>query len=175
MSSGLVEGRTARIPNEEITWAGVCPWTGNYCFGAMSGRVFFSGNSAHSPEIAGFETLAEDAINGIAFWNEFIGVSTPSEVVVYRRVSPSGFDLSYSGPGGAHGIVATTTGQFLAPRWIYGLLCVDLTPKSGPRGWTERADGAPLNFYSLIPLGGAREGASRGMCRSRRWAFTHSV
>ncbi len=152
MKPGLAERRTVRIPDDEITWAGECPWTGNYCLGAMSGKVLFLGDSGHLHEAASSETLAVDAINGIAFWNEFIGVSTRSEVVVYRRV-PNGFDLVYSGPGGAHCIVATTTGQFLAPMWIYGLLCVDLTPKGGPRGWTASAAGALLNFYMLAPLG----------------------
>ena len=152
---GIAESRIARIPNEEITWAGESPWTGGYCFGAESGKVFFCSKSDSEPNVEYAEMLAEDAINGIAFWNEFIGVSTRSEVVVYRRVTGGAFDLVVSGPGGAHGVLATPGGQFLAPSGPEGVLCVDVAAKVGPRMWNQRANGTSLNHYSLTRLGNA--------------------
>ncbi len=140
-----------RIPNEEITWAGECPWTGSYCFGADSGKVFFFSESG----LEYAETLAEDAVNGIAFFNDFIGVSTRSEVVLHRRAPGGAFDLVFSGPGGAHGILATPSGQFLAPSGVQGLLCIDEIGSDQPRAWTDHACGAPLNYYSLRRLGQA--------------------
>jgi hypothetical protein len=153
MSIQLAEGRIFRIPNEEITWAGDCPWTGGYCFGTESGAVFFFGDAGCEPNLEYTETLAEDPINGIAFCDEFIGVSTRSEVLVHRRVSAGVFELAFSGPGGAHGILGTPDGQFLAPMGLEGLLCVDVAVNGGPRVWNERVNGVPLNHYSLTRLG----------------------
>jgi hypothetical protein len=155
MSLGLAEGRIVRIPNEEITWAGVCPWTGSHCFGAESGKVFFFSESRREPILEYVDTLAEDAINGVAFFNDFIAVSTRSEVVVHRRVPRGAFELVFSGPGGAHGILATSTGQFLAPSGVQGLLCIDQLGTDQPRAWTDHAREAPLNYYSLRSLGHA--------------------
>ena len=42
----LVEGRSLRFPDQEITWAGECPWTGGFCFGTESGDLLICGSTA---------------------------------------------------------------------------------------------------------------------------------
>ncbi len=155
MSLRPEEGRVVRIPNEEITWAGDCPWSGGYCFGTESGRLLFYSELGEKLALDFDEVLAEAAINGVAFYKEFIGVSTRNEVVVHRRVPGGAFDLVFSGPGGAHGILATPIGQFLAPLGPEGLCCVDVAGKGPPRAWNEQRSGVSLNHYSLTRLGNA--------------------
>jgi hypothetical protein len=166
MSLASVKARRIRIPNEEITWAGECAWTDGYCFGTESGRVFFYKKVGRDLVLEFDEVLAEDAINGIAFFNEFIGVSTRSEVIAHRRTSGCRFELLVAGPGGAHGIVATPSGRFLAPMGPEGLFCLDVPLSDAPRPWNERITDVPLNYYALTCLGNV-EGKEVLACAGR--------
>ena len=53
-------------------------------------------------------------------------MSTRSEVKTYRRALGGGFELVADWPGGAHGILATTNGQFIAPMGSEGLYRLDM-------------------------------------------------
>jgi hypothetical protein len=155
MSSAVISHRRIQIENDEITWAGECPWTGSYGIGTARGRVvcYKEVGGVLTPEFD--ETLADDAINGIAYWSDFIGISTRSEVFVHRRIPNRPIERLVAGPGGAHGILATPTGQFLAPMGIKGLFCVDVSKSANFRAWTEGVDGVPINLYGLTRLGNA--------------------
>jgi hypothetical protein len=153
MRSGLAETRQIRIPNEAITWAGNCPWTGGYCVGTESGRVLCYRDDGDELSLELEEVIAEDAINGVAFHKEFVGVSTRSEVLAYRRGADGRFQLIVFGPDGAHGILATPGGHFLAPMGTEGFFCVDASGTAKPRAWIESISGVPLNLYSLTHLG----------------------
>jgi hypothetical protein len=153
MKFGSAEMRQVRIPNEVITWAGDSPWTETYCFGTESGKVLFCREIGDelSLELAG--DLAEDPINGVAFHGEFVGVSTRSEVNVHRKSANGNFRLVCPSPGGAHGILATPDGHFIAPMGAEGLFCVDASGAGEPRAWIESVNGTILNLYSLTRLG----------------------
>ncbi len=105
----MLRSRLITIPDEEVTWAGESPWYGRYCLGTESGKLLLVEDSGAQVKVLFEEVLAEEAINGVAFWSDFIGVSTRSEVVVYHRDRSDKLDLVCAGPGGAHGIVATAT------------------------------------------------------------------
>jgi hypothetical protein len=153
MSDSLLEGPTFRSADDEITWAGECPWTGKYCFGTESGEVLFFKDRGDGPFID-YETLAEETINGVAFYNDLIGVSTRSNVSLHRlRPGKGGFELIANWPGGAHGILATENGLFVAPMGPAGLFCIDARSKSSPIAWFDRAGEAILNYYALSNLG----------------------
>ena len=153
MSVSLAVDRRIRIPNEEIMWAGDCPWTGGYCFGTESGRLLFCKKSPEGLDVEFSASLAGESINGVAFFNEYVGVSTPSEVIVRRRVSESQFETIADGSGGAHGILATPTGLFIAPMGLEGLLIINVRESGALHVWNDRARGASLNFYSATYLG----------------------
>ena len=156
MSSALVVGKSLPFPDQEITWAGECPWTGSLCFGTedgelLVGRQLDNGDLEILPPIK----VAEDAINDVAFWGEFVGISTPSEVVLARR-SPSGDGIHPAvirTPDGAHGILATPEGHFFAPMGTAGLLRVeaDKIPFDGVT--IDKPEQATPYFYKLIYLG----------------------
>jgi len=139
---------------DEITWAGECPWTGNYCFGTENGKVLFYKDNGDGPCLHRSEILAEEAINGVAFYKDLIGVSTRSEVILHRSLPcEGGFELIAAGPGGAHGISATPNGLFVAPMGRAGLFCIEARPNSPPKEWFEHAGEATLNYYALSNLG----------------------
>jgi hypothetical protein len=151
----LVEGRSIRFSEQEITWAGECPWTGGFCFGTESGELLVYRDEGESALDVLPITVSEEAINGVAFWHDRVGVSTRAELSVARR-SPSDDDLVrlVTAPGGAHGILATPGGRFFAPTGAAGLLRIDLARP--PREWVmiDRPDQAALNFYKIIALEG---------------------
>ena len=158
MSVPLSEGQRDGFPDEGITWAGECPWTGNYCFGTESGEVLFCNDTGHGPFIALSEVLAEEAINGVAFWKDFIGVSTRSEVNLHRFHPGDGsFELIAAGKEGAFGISATPRGQFVAPMGTTGLFCINAKHTPQPQQWIEHASEATLNYYALSYLGSSGE------------------
>jgi hypothetical protein len=153
MNVPLIEGQRYRSPDGEITWAGDCPWTGSYCFGTENGKVLVYKREGQVASLEFSEIVADEAINGVAFFQQFIGVSTRSEINIYRLGHEKNLERVHSGPGGAHGILATPGGQFVAPMGANGLFCVDLSKTRAPRSWIDHATGVQHNCYSLRYLG----------------------
>jgi hypothetical protein len=153
MNVPLIEGQRYRSLDAEITWAGDCPWTGSYCFGTENGRVLFYKRDGQVASLEFSEMVADEAIDGVAFFQRFIGVSSRSELSFYRLGPDRVFERVLSGPGGAHGVVATPGGQFVAPMGTGGLFCVDFSTTNGPRAWIDHATGVLHNYYSLRYLG----------------------
>ncbi len=160
MSSLVVESKSLPFPDEEITWAGECPWTGSLCFGTengelLVGRQIGEGDLKILPPIM----VGKDAINDVAFWKDFVGISTPSEVV-FARKSPSGDGIDpvvIRTPDGAHGILATPEGHFFAPMGTAGLLRMDVDKIPVGGVTIDKPDRAAPYFYRLIYLGKAAE------------------
>ena len=121
MCSRIVNGMGHLFPGQEISWAGHCPWTNEWCFGTESGALFLLPPSLDIPPegVAGREIFEDEAINGVAFSGDLLAISSRSEVIVGVRRSAAGSDLGRLEPsykGGAHGIVANVSGGFIA-RW----------------------------------------------------------
>jgi hypothetical protein len=95
-----------------------------------------------------------EAINGVAFTDGLIAASTRSEVY-FREVSRLGENdaLSTVFNGGAHGIVATRAGRFIAPIGPRGILVLE--PKRGDRQKMRiiEATGKTLYFYRIATVG----------------------
>src|SRR5437773_12167296 len=108
MNINNLKGRLLQIPGAEITWAGEWPWTDSFCFGTEDGGIVYYKNAGSGEVEERRLAVAEEAINGVAFWNDFLGVSTRSEVSLYR-LRPSGDDIDFvtGAPRGAHGILVT--------------------------------------------------------------------
>ena len=155
MSLPLGPYRSLSIPGEEITWAGVCPGNENYCLGTESGKVFLlnAGDKGRG-EVLGEFKVSNEAINGVAFWNDLVGITTRSEVLVYP-VPPLGAALSLIGgsTSGAHGIIATPRGRLLAPMGSEGLYCFDGEQACEDRGWIDRPAQGVRNYYKVAYMG----------------------
>ncbi len=117
-----------------------------------SGQVLVCRESAGGNVIEDFGALADEAINGVAFHGRHMALSTRSEVSVYEH-SEDRLNLELSSPGGEHGILATPTGQFVAPAGTDGLLCLDVTAHPDRRVWYDHPRDKSFYWYSLAYLG----------------------
>ena len=74
------------VPGQEITWAGICPWTERLCFGLESGHLYFlpdfEGQQPPPVKAYGFVT---EPVNSVAFSGDLVGVTSRSEVALAWR------------------------------------------------------------------------------------------
>ncbi len=160
MSSLVVQRKSLPFPDQGITWAGECPWTGSLCFGTEDGELLVGKQVGDDDlKILPPNKVAKDAINDVAFWKDFIGISTPSEVVFARRSSSDDriHPAVIRTPDGAHGILATPQGHFFAPMGTSGLLRVDAGKIPVDEVTIDKPDQATPYFYRLIYLGKAAD------------------
>jgi hypothetical protein len=114
-----------------------------------------------------------EAVNGVAFSNDAMAVSTRAEVVFFRNRPGSDGQKSdravYS--GGAHGVVSIPSGQFIAPLGPKGLLLMALEPGGFQPIKTFGPKGKGFNFYKLA-FSGTTDGRDVVLCALRRggWA-----
>jgi hypothetical protein len=169
MSKSLsITGRTHQFNGQEISWVGECPWTGGLCFGTYSGRLSMPPRDG---PVARFTPVAEEAINDVAFAGDLMGVSARSEVAVFEGDPASGSAAPLDKPfgGGAHGIVATAAGGFVAPLGAEGLLFIDrgTEPDRPLEMRIGRMDRGLANFYKVAHLGAVEERGEVLACVAR--------
>ncbi len=149
MTSVLVEGRSLRLPGHEITWAGHCPWTSGPCFGTEDGEILVCrASTGDALDVLPYH-FSNEAVNGVAFWRDFVGISTRSDVVVARRGQT---EPVIKAQEGAHGILALHSGLFFAPMGISGVLRIEPGASPGRRLAIERPSHGQINFYKLVAL-----------------------
>jgi hypothetical protein len=157
-----VKKKFYKVEGQSISWVGECPWTDTLCFGGEDGKLVFSPGSFLIEDEAKTNVfpLATDAINAVAFADNLFALSSRNEVVIGRRQAQNGGGLdvfSHEFRGGAHGVVASQTGAFLAPIGDQGLLIV-----KHDNGQLEvQAASHPdfsFNFYKIIRLGTGPQG-----------------
>lgn len=147
-----------RPPNFEIIWAGEGPQEHGFCTGSEDGRVCFKKTEGMGGLGPFSVTDSSEAINGVAFAAGVMAVSTRSEVVFWnvpgtrtKKVKLTEFE------GGAHGVIATSSGPFIAPLGVNGLLFVEPQP-DGFQSKIMSIPDRPLNFYKVTPLGTKGQG-----------------
>jgi len=143
-------------PDFDIVCAIGDPIGGGFLLGSDDGRI-------RRFDPTGLEPLAEsrvaesvDVVNGIACSRNHIAISTPRKVVFgyYSDLgkSPSLNVAAYS--GGAHGVIATPSGHFVAPRGHYGLLNARESLEPGVFQFdSNRTSTNALDFYKVAYLG----------------------
>ena len=107
----------------EVTWVGPNPFAGGFSLGFDDGSIMFSdlatGRSKSLPV-----SEAKEAINGIAaIGKSSLAVSTRSDVTFLQLDGPAK-DTRVQFRGGAHGVISTQSGYFIAPLGMKGLLIV---------------------------------------------------
>jgi hypothetical protein len=161
-------GRNYQYSDFDISWAGEDGLTQGFCFGSEDGRLRFTGRPWDGVPVA----TSGEAINGVAFSKDVMGISTRSEVIFFRasRHSPGKVDLVVYN-GGAHGIISTYSGQFIAPQGTHGLLLMNPTPGESQPIKVFGAEGRDFYFYK-VARAGLNEGAEALVCALRRggWA-----
>ncbi len=133
----------------EIVWAGEYGWGEGYCFGSEDGRVRLS---ATGEEILYID--AEAAINGVAFTNRAIAISTTEDVYFWANYQSNRDDRPESMyPGGAHNVIATPTGNFVAPLGPNGLLEITSDPDQPELYHWARVEDRKSIFYKVASVG----------------------
>jgi len=61
----LVERRSLRFPDHEITWAGECPWTGGFCYGTEGGKLLIVPNDGQDKFDLLSIKVSEEAVNDV--------------------------------------------------------------------------------------------------------------
>ena len=123
----------------DVTWVGQNPRMPGLLLGFDNGTFIFTDATAgHVSEPQQISPSA-DAINGIAAVGATsLAVSTRSDVSFIQANSSIGPSRAVF-PGGAHGVIATKSGSFIAPLGQKGLLIV--RPGNGPLQGMEVARG----------------------------------
>lgn len=152
---GGLESDWFRFPGFEVSWAGENPRNGGLILGSDDGRLLTTGPDGRDGGSPFPVSDSGEAVNGVAFTKEAMAVSTRSDVTFVDlgpgRKEP-GTRTFYC--GGAHGVVSTSTGCFVAPLGPEGLLLVK--PEAGPpqlmRISTPKNNG--VNLYKIARLYG---------------------
>lgn len=151
MGSQMLNFRGHKFVGEEISWVGDCPWTGKPCFGTESGKLIIPGFEDGRPGIIG--PISEEPINGAAFSGNFVGISTRENVVIGNCLTRApGEFFGETFPGGAHGIVATRSGDFVAPLGRSGVLVATTAPDGSVTTNVATHPRQVMNFYRIVSL-----------------------
>ena len=157
----ILKKKPIRFPDFEVIEAGESGWDDGYCFGSDDGRIRFTGS------LLEFDVKSGEPINGIAFTDDMMAVSTPAEVVLWKRPSPSGETAQAIYSGGAHGVISTPSGKFIAPLGPNGLLKMESVPNEPDRFQSFGAQGQNFIFYK-VAYAGTHQGHDVLVCALRR-------
>ncbi len=150
----IIKMKEMCFPGDTITWAGEFSRHSPtpYAFGTENGNVMLVSLADQGGSTPWLTVESGEAINGVARANGLIAVSTRSEVVFLGLDSSGSTRELYRYDGGAHGVIATPDGRFVAPLGPHGLLVVGSRDGNIFRtGVVPR--GREYYFYKLASLG----------------------
>jgi hypothetical protein len=118
-------GTELKFPGFDASWAGEGPSPDLLCLGSEDGRLLLTTTLGVAVRPPFHVVDSGEAINGAAFWGCNLAASTRNEVAVIKETRTSeeqGIRSVF--PVGAHGVIATSTGVFIAPGGRTGLLVI---------------------------------------------------
>ena len=149
----LIRAIYDRYPHlPDVTWVGPNYQEPGIILGFDDGSIVFAGAATGS--ISDLEKVSPsgEAINGIAsIGATSLAVSTRSEVSFFQADSPGG-PTRVVFPGGAHGVVATRSGAYVAPLGPEGLLIVRPSSSMVQKFAVSRGTEGKLYFYRVAAL-----------------------
>jgi len=144
-------GDEIRDPDFEVSWAGAGPSPGYFYFGSEDGRLRLVAAEGLVPQNEFPAAKSREAINGAASLDQYIAVSTRSEFTLWS-MPESGEDRRGEFFAGAHGVIATASGQFVAPLGHTGLLVVEPKLDAKTPMMLIKPVGDGLYFYQVVSL-----------------------
>lgn len=156
-------------PEFEVSWAGEDPFSHRYCLGSEDGRLLFV-NPKTTKWSGPFDVApSKEAVNGVAFGESSIVVSTRQDVVCVRTIE--GVDHVAALPQGAHGVCVSRQGDYYAPVGRQGLLKLESAPERLSVGIFSPADqDIGAYFYRVACLSSPDRGEALA-CALRRGGF----
>jgi len=135
----------------EVSWAGPGGPLGEFCFGSENGELLFTRDRL---EVTRLELGQEfrEAVNGVAFVDRTIAVSSRQQVLISPTVSTANGDepKRLVVQAGAHSVIATAQGDFVAPLGRTGFLRVDAHSDGFQDFSGLRIRGSVVDFYKVI-------------------------
>jgi hypothetical protein len=160
--SGSISTKCIEYPNRTITWAGSGFARDRILFGSEDGRLFEAGPEGPVPNALWFKATKEsESVNGVALTTRddaaYLAVSTRAEIVFHRLDKKGMISGSDSFDFGAHDVLATNRGGFLAPLGPGGAASFD--PDSNQSMVIRGIETEPQNkhgipyIYKIVSLG----------------------
>ncbi len=138
----------------EVSWAGPSAEEGVFCIGSEDGGIHFVDLSGG--ELGRFEKASPsgESINGVAFLPNWMSVSTRQETMLWKTIANQPTPIFVNLLKGSHGLLAGSTGCFLAALGLGGLLL--FRPSTDPvlEVNTYVNEHEPFYHYALASLGG---------------------
>ncbi len=147
--------RAGRLPDVGfvVSWIGRDPSTGGYFFGSYDGEIRPVSDGFLPTGPAWLACPSGEAVNGIAVQGRMIAVSTRTEVYVHDLdATHRPADVAPIYDGGAHGIIATDSGTFVAPLGPEGLLGITSPEDPASSTWTTQIEGKEVYFLEVAQL-----------------------
>ncbi len=144
----FVGGQKIHFDDFEISWVGENRLSEGLCFGSDDGRFRTWADSLNDPV-----SPSAEAVNGVAFVHRAMAVSTRADVS-FILFDETGRGHRVVHDGGAHGVIAISSGAFVAPLGRNGLLT--MKPIEGPEQILASCQvvGERTNFYKLVHCAG---------------------
>ena len=142
-----------QFPGFAISWAGPGGREEDFCFGSEDGKLQFT--TVDGVPIGGFVSGEEnpEAVNGVAFIGPVIAVSTRNEVTFWALPRPGSREAQRAVfPCGAHGVIATAEGYFVAPLGRTGLMKVRAGREEEQPVTVSRTTRQTFDYYKVVSL-----------------------
>jgi hypothetical protein len=141
-------------PDFDVSWAGPNPNGSGFCFGSDEGslRITDEVGRITSPRLEG--SLDSEAINAVAGWKNYRMVTTRGEMDLWPLPDTAETPVHpFTIPHGAHDVIATAYGRFIAPIGQDGIMTVTLPPVDDKLLVAYHASQTvALDYYRLISL-----------------------
>lgn len=158
----------------DVTWAGANPFAEGLLFGFDNGTCVALAERTGQSSTRDQLSPSGEAINGIAaIGSASLAVSTRADVSFYQKKDPANPAVAVF-PGGAHGVIATRGGYFVAPRGPAGLLVVKPTSEDLQRMIVTKRNESRLYFSRIASVSG-RDSKEILVCANRRNGVGMSV
>lgn len=136
----------------EVSWVGPGFHADEFCLGSEDGRLMFIHHVGEDRQLMPSALMDSEAVNGVAFAESTFAVSTRKEIAFVTRPLSGGAGTRGIFPYGAHGIIATTDGAFVAPLGLYGLMTTRPTTSDIQATKFNRIQERPLNYYKAVSV-----------------------
>jgi hypothetical protein len=141
----------------DVCWAGLNPLQAGFLFGSEQGSLLFMDEQGNRLGRAK-GSLSGEAINGVAYWEQWLAISTRAEVDFFLTPISQNTQVVPI-PAGAHGVITTKAGYFVAPLGKTGLLVLRPEPVKEQRVtvFSGRAEESPYLYRVIALRQGGRE------------------
>jgi len=151
-SDGLIS--ELDIADFKTSWVGEYPPGQGIAFGAEDGRILLVNKDERIDKLLPAPGT-DEAINGLAFLRDWVGISTRNEVL-FVDVTPRQHPTAVRAPYGAHGVIVGPDGNFVAPLGTTGLLVFRPMEGENLPITIKRPRKSELYFYRVISLTGLK-------------------